>query len=100
MHGARRNQFKSTTRWFNKLVTNYNPEMICKLLKASGVTLSSDGSEYYLFIGHNGLLGDDKEMIEQVEQLAISNDQVEELKHNLNDTFVIFRKILSILLIF
>ena len=38
-----------------------------------------------MLIGHNGLLGDDKEMIEEVEQLAISNDQVEELKHNLND---------------
>ena len=28
---------------------------------------------------------DDKEMVEEVEQLAISNDLVEELKHKLND---------------
>ena len=58
--------------------------MIKKSFKASGVTLSSDGSEDEMLIVYNGLLGDYQEMIEEVEQKAISDDQIEEIKHNLD----------------
>ena len=59
--------------------------MINKSYKASWVPLSSGGSEDEMLFGHNGLLGDDQEKVEQVEQQAISNDQVEEIKHSLDD---------------
>ena len=38
-----------------------------------------------MIIWHIKLLGDDQEVVEQVEQKTISEDQVEEIKHNLDD---------------
>ena len=45
-----------------------------------------------MLIGHNGLFGDDQEMVEEVEQRAISVDQVEEIKQNLDDIVVSIQK--------
>ena len=59
--------------------------MISKLFKASGITLNSDGNKDEMFIKHNWLFGDNQEIIEEVEQQAISDDQVEEIKHHLDD---------------
>ena len=38
-----------------------------------------------MFIWHNRLFGNDQEIVEKVEQQAISDDQVEDIKHNLDD---------------
>ena len=59
-----------------------NNQQIIKVLR---VTLNSYGSEYEMLIGHNELLGDDQEMVKALEKTAISDDQVEEIKHKLND---------------
>ena len=38
-----------------------------------------------MFIGHNELLGNNQEIVEEVEQQAILDEQVEKIKHRLND---------------
>ena len=58
--------------------------MINKSFKVLRVTLNSNGSGDKMLIGHNRLLRNDQEMVEEVEQQAVLDDQVEEIEHNLD----------------
>ena len=62
-----------------------SPEIIKKITKVSGVNLNSDTSENEMFFGHSRLFEYDQETVEEVDQQAISDDKVDEIKHNLDE---------------
>ena len=64
------------SNYFFKTSTNY---------LSFRVILNSDGSKDEMFIRHNRLLGDNKEMVEEIVLKAISNDQVGEFKYKFDD---------------
>ena len=61
-------------------------EIIKKSFKIAGITLNIDGSEDEMFIGYNEILGDDQEMVEEVEKDAVL-DNKEEIK-NSEDNYI------------
>ena len=62
--------------WYDNKLSS---EIISKSFKAAGITLTLDGSEDEMFIGHNQLLNDDQIMTEQVEQPV--DEQEKEIKY-------------------
>ena len=54
--------------------------MIRKSFKAAGITLNLDGSGDEMFVAKNKLLGDDQEMVHEVEQPIVPNELIEEQK--------------------
>ena len=69
--------------WYSEKLSQ---EIIKKSFKIAGITLNIDGSEDEMFIGYNEILGDDQEMVEEVEKDAVL-DNKEEIK-NSEDNYI------------
>ena len=64
--------------WYSKSISS---NMIRKSFKAAGITLNLDGSEDEMFVVNNKLLGNDQEMVSEVEQPINPNELIEEKKN-------------------
>ena len=65
--------------WYDDKLSS---EMISKSFKTAGITMILDENENKMLIGHNPMLEDDKAKVEQVEQPADEQDEVNKRSRN------------------